>query len=132
MQRFGLTQGELDRYREAMLRDSAQLAAQAKHIPSLDTLDFVMESLACGHTVMDNVQASGGGGYLLGGGEGGSEESWVVGEGRVPPAAASSFAVSAAPSHSPSLTRRTPPHNNPPPPPKPPRRTSRCRPSRAA
>lgn len=31
--------------------------SQVDSIPHLDSLDFVMESLACGHTVMDNVAA---------------------------------------------------------------------------
>lgn len=57
MQRHGLTPGELDRYRQAILRDSAQLAEQANKIPSVDTLNFVMESLACGHTVMGHRDA---------------------------------------------------------------------------
>jgi len=57
MQRHGLTNGELVRYREAILRDSSQLAEQANKIPSLDTLNFVMESLACGHTVMGHRDA---------------------------------------------------------------------------
>eukprot|EP00798_Chlamydomonas_sp_ICE-L_P019762 gene19762-26456_t len=52
MQRHGLTKGELDRYRTAILRDSSLLAEQANKIPSLDTLNFVMESIASGHTVM--------------------------------------------------------------------------------
>ncbi|KAG2497394.1 hypothetical protein HYH03_004550 [Edaphochlamys debaryana] len=57
MQRHGLTQGEFDRYRQAILRDSAQLAEQANKIPSVDTLNFVMESLACGHVVMGHRDA---------------------------------------------------------------------------
>eukprot|EP00798_Chlamydomonas_sp_ICE-L_P027064 gene27064-2297_t len=48
MQRHGLTKGELDRYRTAILRDSAQLAEQANKIPS---------SLACGHSVMGHKDA---------------------------------------------------------------------------
>lgn len=55
LQRHGLTQGELDRYRQAILLDSAQLAQQANKVPSLDTLNFVMESLACGSTVMGHT-----------------------------------------------------------------------------
>jgi hypothetical protein len=49
--------GELDRYRAAILRDSAQMAEQGDRIPSLDTLNFVMESLACGHSVMSHRAA---------------------------------------------------------------------------
>jgi len=37
-----------------MLRDSAQLAEQANSIPHINSLDFVMESLALGHTVMEH------------------------------------------------------------------------------
>ena len=44
--------GEVERYLAAILRDSAHLAEQGNKIPSLDTLNFVMESQACGHTVM--------------------------------------------------------------------------------
>ena len=58
LQRHGLTHGEFERYREAILRDSSQLAEQANKIPSLDTLNFVMESLACGHTVMGHRSVS--------------------------------------------------------------------------
>jgi len=57
LQRYGLTKGELERYSSAILRDSAQLAEQANKVPSLDTLNFVMESLACGHTVMGHREA---------------------------------------------------------------------------
>lgn len=39
------------------MRDSAQLAEQSNKIPSLDTLNFVMESIACGHTVMAHKEA---------------------------------------------------------------------------
>lgn len=57
LQRHGLTRGEFQRYRDAILRDSSQLAEQANKIPSVDTLNFVMESLACGHTVMGHRDA---------------------------------------------------------------------------
>ncbi|KAL6754220.1 peptidase M16 inactive domain-containing protein [Haematococcus lacustris] len=57
LQRFGITKGELSRYLNAILRDSEQLARQVDKIPSLDTLNFVMESLACGHSVMSHVEA---------------------------------------------------------------------------
>ena len=56
LQRHGITPGELERYKAALLRDSEQLAEQAGSVPSVDTLDFVMESLALGHTVMDQRQ----------------------------------------------------------------------------
>ena len=54
LQRFGLTASELERYSMAMMRDSAQLAEQANSISSVNSLDFVMESLALGNTVMDH------------------------------------------------------------------------------
>lgn len=57
IQRHGLTSGEFERYKEAILRDSSQLAEQSNKIPSLDTLNFVMEALACGHTVMGHRDA---------------------------------------------------------------------------
>jgi len=49
---FGLTRSEVERYREALLRDSEQLASQGDSIASLDQLNFVMEYLALGHTYM--------------------------------------------------------------------------------
>lgn len=49
--------GEFERYRQAILRDSSQLAEQANKIPSVDTLNFLMESIACGHTVMSHRDA---------------------------------------------------------------------------
>jgi len=33
---------------------SAQLAEQANSVPSINSLDFVMESLALGHTIMSH------------------------------------------------------------------------------
>ena len=57
LQRFGVTAGELDRYRQALLRDSEQAAEQADSVPSSDTLDFIMESLALGHTVITQREA---------------------------------------------------------------------------
>ena len=39
------------------MRDSAQLAEQGNKIPSLDTLNFLMESFACSNTVMGHRQA---------------------------------------------------------------------------
>jgi len=52
----GITAGELMRYKAALLRDSEQLAEQAGAVPSIDNLDFVMESDLLGHTVMDQEQ----------------------------------------------------------------------------
>lgn len=57
LQRYGLTPGELERYKLAMLRDSAQLAAQGASVPHIHTLDFVMESMAIGSTVMSHKDA---------------------------------------------------------------------------
>lgn len=56
LQKFGVTAGELERYKAALLRDSEQLAQQAGSVPSLDNLDFVMDSLAQSHVVMDQRQ----------------------------------------------------------------------------
>ena len=58
LQRFGVTAGELERYKMALLRDSAQAAEQAQSVPSADNLDFIMESLALGHTVLDQRQVA--------------------------------------------------------------------------
>jgi hypothetical protein len=58
LQRFGVTANELERYRVALLRDSDQQAEQANSIPHLENLDFVMEALALGNTVMDHVEAN--------------------------------------------------------------------------
>jgi predicted Zn-dependent peptidase len=57
LQLYGVTPGELERYKTALLRDSEQLAEQADSVPSQDTLEFLMESLALGHTVLDQRQA---------------------------------------------------------------------------
>ena len=43
LQVFGVTQNELDRYTDALVRDSEQLAEQHGTVPSIDNLDFVME-----------------------------------------------------------------------------------------
>lgn len=58
LQKYGVTPGELDRYKTALLRDSEQLAQQSGSVPSVDTLDFVMESLALGHTIMDQREVA--------------------------------------------------------------------------
>ncbi|KAG7669392.1 hypothetical protein Ndes2526B_g05713 [Nannochloris sp. 'desiccata'] len=57
LQRFGVTTAELERYKSALLRDSEQLAEGAESVPSLDNLEFVMESLALGHTVLEQREA---------------------------------------------------------------------------
>lgn len=56
LQKYGVTHGELERYKSALLRDSEQLAEQAASVPSADNLDFVMESLALGHVVIDQKE----------------------------------------------------------------------------
>ncbi|KAM7479608.1 hypothetical protein LguiA_027821 [Lonicera macranthoides] len=56
LKEFGVTKGELARYMGALLKDSEHLAAMIDNIPSVDNLDFVMESDALGHTVMDQRQ----------------------------------------------------------------------------
>lgn len=56
LKEFGVTKGELARYTDALLKDSEQLAAMIDNVSSVDNLDFVMESDALGHTVMDQCQ----------------------------------------------------------------------------
>ncbi|KNA06757.1 hypothetical protein SOVF_178050 [Spinacia oleracea] len=56
LKEFGVTNGELARYRDALLKDSEHLAAMIDNVPSVDNLDFVMESDALGHKVMDQLQ----------------------------------------------------------------------------
>uniref|UniRef100_M1B4L3 Chloroplast processing enzyme n=1 Tax=Solanum tuberosum TaxID=4113 RepID=M1B4L3_SOLTU len=56
LKEFGVTKGELTRYTDALLKDSEQLAAMIDNVSSVDNLDFVMESDALGHTVMDQSQ----------------------------------------------------------------------------
>jgi hypothetical protein len=51
-----VTRGELHRYLNALLKDSEHLAAMVDNVPSVDNLDFIMESDALGHTVMDQQQ----------------------------------------------------------------------------
>lgn len=57
LKEFGVTKGELARYMDALLKDSEQLAAMIDNVSSLDNLDFVMESDALGHTIMDQMQS---------------------------------------------------------------------------
>ena len=57
LQQHGVTAAELERYKSALLRDSEQLAEGADSVPSLDNLEFVMESLALGHAVIEQRQA---------------------------------------------------------------------------
>ncbi|CAK9145304.1 unnamed protein product [Ilex paraguariensis] len=56
LKEFGVTKSELARYMDALLKDSEQLAAMIDNISSVDNLDFIMESDALGHTVMDQRQ----------------------------------------------------------------------------
>ncbi|KAL3617633.1 hypothetical protein CASFOL_037954 [Castilleja foliolosa] len=56
LKEFGVTNGELTRYLDALLKDSEQLAAMIDNVSSVDNLDFIMESDALGHTVMDQRQ----------------------------------------------------------------------------
>lgn len=41
---------------DALLKDSEHLAAMIDNVSSVDNLDFIMESDALGHTVMDQTQ----------------------------------------------------------------------------
>ncbi|KAK4804060.1 hypothetical protein SAY86_003877 [Trapa natans] len=56
LKEFGVTKGELTRYMDALLKDSEHLAAMIDNVSSVDNLDFIMESDALGHTVMDQMQ----------------------------------------------------------------------------
>lgn len=56
LKEFGVTNGELARYLDALLKDSEQLAAMIDNVPSVDNLDFIMEHDALNHTVMDQRQ----------------------------------------------------------------------------
>jgi hypothetical protein len=48
--------GEMTRYMDALIKDSEQLAMMIDSVPSVDNLDFIMESDALGHTIMDQLQ----------------------------------------------------------------------------
>ncbi|GAA0138514.1 metalloprotease [Lithospermum erythrorhizon] len=56
LKEFGVTRGELARYLDALLKDSEHLAAMIDNVPSVENLDFIMESDALGHTIMDQRQ----------------------------------------------------------------------------
>lgn len=56
LKEFGVTKGELTRYMDALLKDSEHLAAMIDNVSSVDNLDFIMESDALGHIVMDQRQ----------------------------------------------------------------------------
>eukprot|EP00607_Mallomonas_marina_P007369 CAMPEP_0182419444 /NCGR_PEP_ID=MMETSP1167-20130531/3899_1 /TAXON_ID=2988 /ORGANISM="Mallomonas Sp, Strain CCMP3275" /LENGTH=1078 /DNA_ID=CAMNT_0024594381 /DNA_START=315 /DNA_END=3551 /DNA_ORIENTATION=+ len=53
---YGLTDGELERYKVAVLSEAQQFAAQAQQMSSEDMLTEVMEAQACGHTFMSASQ----------------------------------------------------------------------------
>ncbi|KAF4355476.1 hypothetical protein F8388_015230 [Cannabis sativa] len=56
LKEFGVTKGELTFHMDALLKDSEHLAAMIDNVSSVDNLDFIMESDALGHTVMDQRQ----------------------------------------------------------------------------
>lgn len=56
LKEFGVTNGELTRYLDALLKDSEHLAAMIDNVSSVDNLDFIMESDALSHMVMDQRQ----------------------------------------------------------------------------
>jgi len=49
---FGLTESELSRYKQAILSEAEQSAAQCDQVSNEDVLAELMESKACGHTFM--------------------------------------------------------------------------------
>ncbi|CAN0037602.1 unnamed protein product, partial [Ectocarpus fasciculatus] len=53
---FGLTSGELKRFSSALLTDARQLAAQGNRISNSEQLNFLMDTVASGHTFMDTEQ----------------------------------------------------------------------------
>ncbi|CAN0465327.1 unnamed protein product, partial [Ectocarpus sp. 12 AP-2014] len=53
---FGLTSGELTRFSSALLTDARQLAAQGNRISNSEQLNFLMDTVASGHTFMDTEQ----------------------------------------------------------------------------
>ena len=53
LQKYGVTQSELERYGMALLRDAEQAADQADSIPNVEMLDYTMESIGLEHAVMD-------------------------------------------------------------------------------
>jgi hypothetical protein len=53
---FGLTHSELVRYKQAILSEAAQAAAQAQQQGNEDVLNELMEAEACGHTYMEPIQ----------------------------------------------------------------------------
>lgn len=53
---YGLTPGELNRFSSALLTDARQLAAQGNRISNGEQLNFLMDTVASGHTFMDTEQ----------------------------------------------------------------------------
>ena len=53
---FGLSPSELQRCLSALLSDSEQLASQGDRMSNQEQLQFLMESVSCGHTFMDPFQ----------------------------------------------------------------------------
>ena len=56
LQKYGVTRSEMERYTMALLRDSEQAAESASCIPSLEMLDYSMESIGLDHVIMDQRQ----------------------------------------------------------------------------
>ena len=46
----------MTRYMDALIKDSEQLSIMIDSVPSVDNLDFIKESDALRHTVMDQLQ----------------------------------------------------------------------------
>ena len=53
---FGLSPSELQRCTSALLSDSEQLASQGDRMSNQEQLQFLMESVSCGHVFMDPFQ----------------------------------------------------------------------------
>ena len=58
LQRYGVTKPELERYQMALLRDAEQAAEQSTSIPSVEMLEYSMDSIGLEHTVMDQAQVN--------------------------------------------------------------------------
>ncbi|KAK9797772.1 hypothetical protein WJX73_010222 [Symbiochloris irregularis] len=57
LQRYGVTESELECYRVALKRDSQQILLQSRSVPSMQNLEFLMEYIALGNTYVDLSQA---------------------------------------------------------------------------
>ncbi len=55
--KFGISKTELKRFKQALLTDSQQLAAQYGKISNADYLPYLMDAVSNGHTFMDTQQA---------------------------------------------------------------------------